>query len=200
MPEDSTQPSSLAYRKARDELWAGRVPEKYIRLLPHVQGGKALEVGAAEGVLSLLLAREKIVDAVRALELRPYRYEEGLRLRDRWRELGYDVDRCTMLCGDIRENLGLFQMTDVLIMVRTLYYLRDEAVSVLRNANARRVSRVVLCGNRGRQQYYRQQPDTDLGRFNFLSSVEGMSHALTQAGYQITTVVDQGDPIVVGSL
>ena len=40
---------SLAYRKARAEIWAGQVPEKYTRLLPYIEGSPILEIGSAEG-------------------------------------------------------------------------------------------------------------------------------------------------------
>lgn len=198
MPHDAENTHSLAYRKDRAAIWDGRVPAKYTRLVPHVPPGTVLELGAAEGVLALLLARLAVVDRVVALELRAPRHEESRRLRDRWTALGYDVRRCDLVLGDIRARLDLLQGIDTLIAVRALYYLRDQAVPVLTEAARQSVGRVVLCGNRGRQARHRQTPHDELGRFNRLAATEGMRDALEQAGYSIDTVIDEGDPIVVG--
>jgi hypothetical protein len=50
---------SLAYRTNRKAIWRGDIPEKYTRLVDLVPGKRVLELGAAEGVLSLLLAQKK---------------------------------------------------------------------------------------------------------------------------------------------
>lgn len=197
MPDDSTVRASLAYRKGRPDIWAGRVPAKYTRLLPHITGPRVLELGSAEGVLSLLMSREHVADRITALEMRDDRHDEGERLRDRWANLGYDVSRVRMVWGNILDRLDLLAEADCLVAVRSIYYLREAAPVVLREA-ARSVARVVLCGNGGRQRQYRREPDSELGRFNRLSSVEGMRALLEDAGYGIETVLDEGDPIVVG--
>ena len=49
---------SLAFRKNEAAIFRGDVPQKYLRLLPFIQGNKILEIGSAEGVLSLLLAKQ----------------------------------------------------------------------------------------------------------------------------------------------
>ena len=199
MPDDTAVPASLAYRKARPAIWAGLVPVKYTRLLEHIRGPRVLEIGAAEGVLSLLLSREQRVDQAVAVELRIDRHEEGLRLRQHWlAEHGFDVTRCLMVCADIRERLDLLEGVDTLVAVRAIYYLRDDAPKVLEAAAEAEVPRVVLCGNRGRQEVYRAQPTSELGRFNRYAAVDGMTALLEGAGYRIETIVDEGDPIVVG--
>lgn len=198
MPDDALQPRSLAYRNDYDDIWNGEVPNKYRRLLPFIEGRHILEIGAAEGVLSLCLAREEQAETVTGLELREYRHQEGLRLQARWRALGFPVDRCTLVCGDIREHPALFDGMDTLVAIRTIYYLRDDAQGVLRRAAQQGVARVVLGGNAGRQRQYRHAPKTELGQFNRLASVEGMRALLEGAGYEVVHAVDQGDPIVVG--
>lgn len=196
MPEDSTQRLSLAYRKNTDAIWRGIVPEKYRRLLPFVHGGTVLEIGAAEGVFSLLLARERRVTHVTALELRPERHEEALALQARWRELGYPVDACEMVCGDIRNDLGRLAGVETLVAIRAIYYLRDDATRVLAAAAEAGVGRIVLCGNRNRHARYLANPDGE--QFNELAAIPGMCRVLDAAGYVIETIVEEGDPIVVG--
>ena len=197
MPDDGAQPGSLAYRRSQTEIWEGKVPFKYRRLLPFIGGGRVLEVGAAEGVLALTLSRDGRVDRVTALELREERHTEGQRLQRAWAERGFDVSRCLMIQGDIRERLDLLQTADTLVAIRSIYYLREDARAVIEAAH-RFVPRVVLCGNRNRAAQYGQHPKSELGRFNFLASIDGMQWVLRTAGYSIATVVKEGDPIVVG--
>ncbi|HWV58719.1 MAG TPA: hypothetical protein VNZ57_14780, partial [Longimicrobiales bacterium] len=85
---------SLAFRRNRAAIERGDVPEKYTRIVTHVPGQKILEIGAAEGVLALLLARDK--ERVYALERNERRHTEALRLQALWRERGLPVDRCEM--------------------------------------------------------------------------------------------------------
>ena len=67
---------SLAFRKNKEDIFKGKPPEKYLRILPYVGGSKVLEFGAAEGVLSLLMSESK--DRVIAVERNRSRLEEGL--------------------------------------------------------------------------------------------------------------------------
>ena len=192
MGVDALQRSSLAYRKWRSEIWQGRVPEKYTRLLPYIQGSPILELGSAEGVLSLLLAKRG--GDVIGLELRPERHEEALRLKRAW------SGRAKFVCGDIREHLHLLQRVETLVAVRAIYYLRNDAPAVMAFAAAAGIRRVVLCGNGNRAARYQHNPHDDLGKFNRLASVEGMSELLARAGYSIAQLVREGDPIVIGRL
>lgn len=198
MPEDSGQRSSLAYRRNREAILAGRVPEKYTRLAPHVPvDTRVLEIGAAEGVLSLLLARDPRIEHVVGLELREDRYLDALKLKTHWAALGFDVSRCEFKLGNIMDNLGLLLTVNVLVAIRAIYYLRDDAPRVISAARDLDVEHIVLCGNRSRQTQHREDPTSDLGHFNRLASTEGMTALLEGAGYRVTAI-DEGDPIVIG--
>jgi len=191
MADDGVQRSSLAYRKAKADIWAGKVPPKYTRLLPYITGSPVLEIGSAEGVLSLMLARRGA--KVTGLELREERHREALRLREHW-----GVKGTTLFVGDIREHLHLLQGKATLVAVRTMYYLRADAPAVIAYAAAEGVSRVVLCGNGNRAARHSFNPHDTVGYFNRWASVPGMRLLLESAGYTIDTVVAEGDPIVVG--
>lgn len=197
MPDDATVRHSLAYRKAETQIQRGDVPAKYTRLLPYIEGKRIIEIGAAEGVLSLLLAERGAY--VVGVELRPERHDAAVQLKQRWRALGRDVERCAFVCGDIRDRLQLMDMAETLVAVRALYYLRAHAADVLTEAHARGVRRVVLVGNGNRAAQYRREPNTELGRFNRLSSVDGMADVLERSGYAVVKIVPDGDPIVVGN-
>lgn len=184
---------SLAYRKNEDAIFRGDVPAKYTRILPYVTGHKVLEVGSAEGVLSLLLARQG--KDVTALERQPERHEAAQRLRDAW-----DVSGARFICGDIRNNLSWLKGVDTLLAVRVIYYFGDAIDDIFAEV-AKHVPHVVLCGNKNRAARWRLgTPDEPLGDFNRYAASEGMTDLLLRHGYRIVKLVTDGDEIVVGRL
>lgn len=192
---------SLAYRKHAEAIRGGQVPDKYSRLLPFIRGRNILEIGAAEGVLSLLMSDRDPQARVTALELRPERHEAACDLQRRWIELGRQVDGCTMVCGNISDRLDLLEGVDTLVAIRTIYHLREQIDPVLAAAR-KHVQTVVLGGNPNRARRYALDTDEasdTLGAFNFYAGAVGMRTALQRAGFTIERVVEQGDPIVVGT-
>lgn len=184
--------ASLAYRKNEDAILRGEIPLKYLRILPHIPGDKILEIGSAEGVLSLLLAGQG--KDVTALERKAERHEAAQRLRDAW-----GISGPRFVCGDIRDNLDRLEGIDTLVAVRMIYYLRDDLDSVFAEV-AKHVPNVVLCGNINRANRWRMgQPDEPGGPHNYYASEEGMTDLLTRHGYRIVDFNDEGDEIVVGS-
>lgn len=182
---------SLAYRRNEAAILRGDVPKKYTRILPHVPEGSVIELGSAEGVLALLLAREG--RRVAAVEASRERHEAALRLADRWGDSGV-----TFVRGDIREYLDQLGQFDVLVAVRSIYYLRNDIDKVFAAA-AEQIPNVVLCGNRNRADAWRAgRPHTPLGDFNRYAASEGMTELLVRHGYEIVDEVTEGDEIVVG--
>jgi precorrin-6B methylase 2 len=189
---------SLAYRTSKESIWNAEIPAKYTRLLDHIHGSRVLELGAAEGVLSLQLAQQK--EKVFALEMKKDRHEEAVKLQEHRRQQGYDVDRCEMVYGSILDRLDLLEQVDCLVAIRSIYYLRDRVDEVF-SAVGRHVRHVTLCGTKGRAaRYFRpeEDPEDKLGKYNFYASIEGMTTVLGNHGYTITRVIPDGDPIVVG--
>ena len=190
--------TSLAYRENVDAIWRGDIPSKYTRVIDLVPGNRVLEIGAAEGVLSLLLARRK--EKVIALELRKERHESALQLQAHWQAQGRDVSRCQMLRGDIRQRFDLLPQVDTLVAVRTIYHLHEDIQRVFEHVG-QHVRHVVLCGNQFRARRL-LEPNDDPGNktrlFDRYASLEGMTQLLQHCGYTITTTVTEGDPVVVG--
>jgi hypothetical protein len=185
--------ASLAYRKHEAAILRGDVPDKYLRILHHVPGKKVFEIGSAEGVLSLLLARQG--KEVIALERSQERHEAAQRLRDAW---GMDVSGPRFICGDIRSNLPRLKGVDTLLAVRVIYYLGKDIDRVF-GAVSQMVPNVVLCGNKNRAARWRAgTPDEPLGEDNRYAASEGMTDLLLRHGYKIKTQVMDGDEIVVG--
>ena len=184
--------SSLAYRYNKKQIQRGIVPEKYSRIIPYIPGRRILEIGAAEGVLSLLLAQTK--EKVIALEMKSNRYEEALKLKDIFNKKGFDVNKCEIVLGNIDERYDLLEQVDTVVAVRVIYYLPDVQKTF---ANITKYAEnVVLCGNEGRaKEFY----NSGKKRKNYYATVEGMENLLKSNGYIITEVISGGDPIVVGS-
>jgi hypothetical protein len=191
--DDALVSNSLAYRKNEAAILRGDVPEKYLRLLPHIPGDKILEIGSAEGVLALLLS--KAGKHVTALERRQERHEAAQALRDAW---GMDVSGPRFVWGDVTKNLSLLHGKDTLLAVRMIYYLGENLDEVFAEA-AKHVQNVVLCGNANRARWWREGlPNRNDRADNYYASADGMRDVLARHGFKIVTEVLEGDPIVVG--
>lgn len=198
--------ASLAFRKNEAAIIAGDVPEKFQRLLPHIPGNRILEIGSAEGVLALLMARRDGGNkrSVIALERSEQRVDAAMALHKEWNSRfsfagGGWIE---FVCGDIRDNLGLLdgagEGVDTLVAVRMVYYLRDDLDKVFAEV-AKHVPNVVLCGNRNRADRYRAgAKDEPGGPHNYYASLEGMKALLERHAYTIVSEVTEGDEIVVG--
>lgn len=185
---------SLAYRKNQAGIWDGKVPDKYLRLLPYITGRRILEFGAAEGVLSLLLS-ERTSTSVFALEQNADRHETALALQRRWKELGRRVEACTMVHGDIRDQR--MDGIETVVAIRTIYHLGDSIPDVFEGFARAGVASIVLCGNANRER--RAAAGTG-DPFDEYAGANGMTRVLETAGYRIEAVVREGDPIVTGRL
>lgn len=169
----------------------GDVPEKYLRILPYITGQRIIEIGSAEGVLALLLAKQG--KEVTAIEKSLERHEAAQALRDAWGAHGV-----RFVCGDVLANLGQLAGHDTLVCVRSIYYL-GTGLDALFTAASESIPSVVLCGNRNRAARWRAgTPDEPLGDMNRYAASEGMIELLERHGYRITQVVSEGDEIVVG--
>lgn len=191
--------ASLAYRNNEAAILAGDVPEKYKRILPYIPGRRILELGSAEGVLSLLLATEgrDVVAVEKSME----RHQSAINLGGHWPHTFVEGGCVRFINARADEALGVLQpgIVDTLVAVRMIYYLRDQIDAVFAMI-ADKVPNVVLCGNKNRAGWWRQGiPDKEDGAVNYYASADGMRDVLTRHGYEITKEVTDGDPIVVGS-
>lgn len=186
---------SLEYRKNEAAILRGNVPKKYTRLLPYITGDRILEIGSAEGVLALLLAKDG--KQVTALEKSRERHDTAEALREKW---GMDVNGPRFINGTISQHPELLVDGgfDTLVAVRMIYYLGNALDSVFRLA-ARSIPNVVLCGNKNRAaRYHAGTPDEPLGKMNLYASAVGMAELLERHGYTVVETVLEGDPIVIG--
>lgn len=187
---------SLAYRKNEAAIIRGEVPDKYTRLLPYIPGYRILEIGSAEGVLALLMAR--MGREVTALERSAERHETAQQLFGEWLARENHFKAPKFINGDIAENLYALHNKDTLVAVRMIYYLGSRLDAVFADV-AKCVPNVVLCGNRNRANRWRAgTPDEPLGEMNRYAAREGMTDLLQRHGYRIVTEVAEGDEIVVG--
>jgi hypothetical protein len=186
---------SLAFRKNEAAIIRGDVPEKYTRLLPYITGNRVLEIGSAEGVLALLLARMgKHVTAVEKCE---DRHSDARNLCHQWMAREGKFTAPFFINGNIADKLHALENKDTLVAVRMIYYLGDRLDTVFAEA-ARHVPQVVLCGNGNRAARWRKGVQEETKADNFYASHEGMTSLLRRHGYRITQTVTEGDEIVVG--
>lgn len=190
--------ASLAYRKNEAAILSGYVPDKYTRLLPYIPGKRVLEVGSAEGVLALLLARQG--KDVTALEKSDERHESANKLLSQWSKWIAFPGDVHFVNGSIVDRLDLLDGQDTFVAVRMVYYLGADLDRVFAEV-ADKVPNVVLCGNKNRaMRWLADTPDPPLGEMNRYASAIGMVQLLERHGYRIVERVEEGDPIVVGRM
>lgn len=181
---------SFAYANNRDDIWHGRVPDKYDRVRWKVTGHRVVELGGAEGVLTLSLARYGRVAT--SIDRHEPNHREALLLKNRWRAMfGSCIDDADFVLGDVRDNIDVMKDRDSLVAVRSFCYLgREDAEGILAAARVLGVWEVVLCAN-GRRARDTEDP------YHELSSIGGMVSALESASFKIVEIASEGDPIVV---
>jgi hypothetical protein len=190
---------SLAFRNSVDKIYQGRVPKKYTRLVPCIQGNTVLEVGAAEGVLSLLLAQGK--GRVIGIERNMARFQEALKLQQAWKNQGKKVDNCYFHNVDIANNLDLLDGIDTFAAFRTIYYFKENMDKIFSEIS-KKCRFLVLGGNKNRAIEYKK--GTYLGNVaenNYFASIAGMKEIATRYGYTVETEISENsgeDPLVVG--
>jgi 16S rRNA A1518/A1519 N6-dimethyltransferase RsmA/KsgA/DIM1 with predicted DNA glycosylase/AP lyase activity len=187
---------SLAFRKNEAAIIRGEVPEKYRRIVPFITGHRILEIGSAEGVLALMLARQG--KHVTALEKSEERHEAAQQLYGEWLGREKKFTAPVFVNDRIGNRLDLLNGVDTLVAVRVIYYLGEDLDRIFAKA-AQKVKKVVLCGNRNRAERWRAgTPDEPLGDFNRYAAREGMTELLKRHGYRIYDEATDGDEIVVG--
>jgi hypothetical protein len=187
---------SLAYRKNEAAIIRGDVPDKFTRLVPFITGERILEIGSAEGVLALLLAKQG--RTVTAVEKSEERHHAAMSLYAEWAAREEHFTAPTFVNDRIGNRLDLLNGVDTLVAIRSIYYLADDLDRIFAKA-AQKVGKIVLCGNRNRAARWRAgTPDEPLGDFNRYAAREGMVELLERHGYRIVREVREGDQIVVG--
>lgn len=194
--------SSLQFRQDEQLLREGKATAKYTRILPFVPGETVFEMGAAEGVLSLLLSEKK--KRVWAVEKSMERHQRAKELKDQWIARGFQVDSCEMVHGDIQDHSDLLDASETFLSVRALYYLGPNIEDVLAGAWSN-VENVVLVGNRFRSEKYfstrsNSHKDGEVeGADNYYASLDGMWTLVSRLGFSVRFAIPDGDPILVAS-
>ena len=126
---------------------------KFERLIPILPGNSVVEIGAAEGILSLTLSPYK--EKVLAIDIAPIRHQRGLKLKERWLELGKPVQNCEMILADIFSKPEVLQGFDTLVASRVIYYFGDRLDEFMEHVRMN-VRFVCFVGNETRAKLYKK--------------------------------------------
>ena len=185
----------------RDNIYCGKVPDRYERVASATPGLKVLEMGSADGTQSLVLAREK--EAVCGVELMEMQYHTALDLKQRWLQNGIVINNCNFIHGGIQEFKSALDAYDTVLMSRVLYHLRSDIDDVMVAITQSNVSNIVLVGCPERARRFREggSHGDELGKYAKFATKEGMEEVLGKYGFLITKSTPDDtplDPIVVG--
>jgi 2-polyprenyl-3-methyl-5-hydroxy-6-metoxy-1,4-benzoquinol methylase len=191
----NTKATSIEFGANQASHWNAEPVEKFARLIPILPGRSVVEIGAAEGILSLTIAPSK--DRVRAIDITKARHEQALALKRRWLELGKSVNHCEMVQGDILKNPELIQGFDTLVASRVIYYFGDQLDEFMRNVAAN-VRHICLIGNPTRAEQFHKGKYGKLGpEFARYATLEGMIDLVERYGFRVTHQDRNLDPLII---
>ncbi len=192
----------VEFRKNKDQIAQGNVPERYTRTAHHVPGSRVLDIGSADGTLALVLAQSK--DQVIGAELMRYRHKTAQAMQRTWSERGAKTNNLRFVNRGVRRVKPLLKEVDTVVLSRTLYHLRDDAFWLFDQlAQFTNINYVALFGNRDKEKEWfdTKGGKPGLGKYLALAAQEGMEDILVEHGFTIETSIastETEDPIVIG--
>ena len=202
---DSVKLKNAGYQKYfienKDDIYSGKVPERYRIIASVTPGRKVLELGSADGTQALVLATEK--EAVCGVELMEMQYRTALGLKEKWIENGAQLDNLRFVHGGIKEFEGLLDEYDTVVMSRVLYHLRSDVENIMSAIAQSKISNVLLvgCPERARRFKAGGSHGDAMGAYAKLATQHGMEEVLEMSGFSIAISTPDNtsmDPIVVG--
>lgn len=193
----------VEFRKNREQIALGDVPDRYKRTASYVPGKRVLDIGSADGTLALFLAQSK--EFVIGAELMRYRHKTAQEMQRTWASRGARTDNLKFVNRGVKRVKPLLNEVDTIVLSRTLYHLRDDAFWLFKELErSENIEYVALFGNRDKEKEWF---DTDgnqpgLGKYLALASKHGMEELLTNHGFSIETSIastETEDPIVIGA-
>ena len=192
---------SKHFDKYRERLFDGVIPRRYADLSRLVPGRRICEVGCAEGVLPLILAREG--RSALGIEMSRKRLETAFALKTKWSDMGFDVAEARFALGTWQENRHRLDSYDTLVLIRVIYYLGDE-IDRHMDSIPESIETIVLGGNPSRVKEYERGDESastvKVGEYGYYSTADGMRALLVRHGF--TNVQSEltcdNEPIVIG--
>ena len=135
----------------------GDLEQKYRDLEPILKGmapkRSVLDIGCNGGLVSILSAKHGASKAV-GIDKRAYTIEQANMGADSWVEKGLlkRRDNISFYNGNLADNLDLVDQSDFLIIIRAIYHLREEAVTLFDRIKDRDDMILLVQGNPARKK------------------------------------------------
>lgn len=189
-----TSAQSIEFDANKDVHWQGQTVPKFDRLVSIMPGNSLVEIGAAEGILSLTMAPHK--ERVRAIDITPNRHQKALELKARWIELGKPVENCEMVLGDALKHPELIAGFDTLMASRVIYYFGTYLEEFMDNVR-KNVDNICLIGNPVRTAQLAKGNTGKLGEYAKYATVPGMIELVERHGFKVFHVDETLDPLIL---
>lgn len=184
-----------SFKENEKAIKAGDVPLRYKNIAQCVPGKRILELGAGEGVLSLVLAQTK--EQVWAIDINKRRHTKAVNLKKVWSKIGLRVDNIHFIKGDFFQRLDILEKIETVVAVRLIYHLQEDIDDCFK-AISEHAKYVVLVGNAEKALIHKKNIKHDLGHYLKYATEEGMIEILTKHGYKIIKTDNTEDPLVIG--
>ncbi len=190
-----------SFRDNKSDIFNGILPERYEELSRLIPGRRILDVGSADGTLSLHLSGDR--DFVYGLEPSTPRYKTALKLQEVWRRSSDLYGNCQFLNFGVMDRPEILADVDTVIFIRVLYHLGPGAAEVMKLIGvAANIRRVVLCGNRVKEERLERGEElAALGPHAMLATEAGMVQFLNDHDFEVEAIhrlETTGDCLLVG--
>jgi SAM-dependent methyltransferase len=192
----------VEFRKNRERIARGEVPERYQRTADLVPGSRVLDIGSADGTLALVLAQRK--EFVIGAELMNYRHKTAQEMKSIWAKRGAKTENLRFVNRGVKRVRPFLKQVDTIVISRALYHLRDDAYWLFNQVDRfPNIKYVALFGNRTKEKEWLDTGGSapGLGQYLGLAGQVGMEEILTRHGFDIETSLastDTEDPVVIG--
>ncbi len=178
-------------------LFSDRVNE----LSELIKGNNVIEIGCAEGLLTLRLAQDR--SSIIGYEISEHRYKKALELKHNLLEKGLNVSNVSFINKDILSEDHIPECVDSIIAVRVLYHFRRKRdLDRLVDNYIAKCKYVLFVGDRFKAEIY-DSFNVDFcyhpTKYFYFATKAGMHSLLARGDFQINTgVTSYGDPYVIG--
>ena len=187
---------SEKWYQPKDSILEGNIHGKYEILIPileaTVSGKNVLDIGCNAGLVSLIskkLGAKKVV----GIDKRDQAIEQAKMGVQSWGKKGLlkDEKNISFVSGNISDNLNLVRESNFLIMIRSIYHLRENILDIMNIVKNKKDMVILVQGNLARKSKQKQEKTPYGNKLALASSISSFLKS-----YNFDTFIIPGEIVI----